>query len=88
VSGTNGFHAYCTHAFSYWSLENKLNLDIFNILLIIFKLKNGIMIVLLCYSRETTVFIKKKTKFAKALLKCLIKVNRLILKNVQNRANT
>jgi hypothetical protein len=30
----NGFSTYCTHDFFYRSLENKSNLDIFNILLI------------------------------------------------------
>jgi hypothetical protein len=43
----NGFPTYCTHDFFYWSLENTLNLDIFNILLILSKLKSEIKIVLL-----------------------------------------
>jgi hypothetical protein len=45
VYGKNGFPTYCTH-----EEENKLNLDIFNILLIISKFKTGIKFVLLSLS--------------------------------------
>jgi hypothetical protein len=61
----NGFSTCCTHDFFYWSLENKLNLDIFNTLLINSKLKNGIMIVVLSLL-QTNNFIYKKTNFVKA----------------------